>query len=239
MRTIGMVGGLSWYSTVEYYRVVNEEVQRRLGGHSSASVALHAVDFAEVRAAQVRGDWAGAGRILGDAARRCEAGGADFVLICSNLMHKVYDDVAAAVDVPVLHIADAVAAEAQRLGTRQVGLLGTRWVMEETFYSDRLAGHGIGVTVPGEQDRELVDRVVFDELTQGLVKDASRRRYVEVIEGLAAEGAEAVVLACTEIELLISASDSPLPLIDSMRAHAVQAVDLALDSTVTTAASHH
>jgi aspartate racemase len=239
MRTIGMVGGLSWYSTLEYYRVVNEEVQRRLGGHSSASVALQSVDFAEVRACQVNGDWTGAGRILGDAAGRCEAAGADLVLICSNLMHKVYDDVAAAVDVPVVHIADAVAAEAQRLGVRQVGLLGTRWVMEETFYSDRLARHGVGVTVPDEQERELVDRVIFDELTRGRVEDASRRQYVDVIDGLAANGAEAVVLACTEIELLVGASDSSLPLVDSMRLHATRAVDLALDSTVTTAAPRH
>ena len=231
MQTIGLVGGLSWYSTLEYYRVINEEVQRRLGGHSSASVALSSVDFSQVRACQERGDWAGAGRILGDAARRCQAAGADFVLICSNLMHKVYDDVADAVDVPVVHIADAVAAEAQRLGRRRLGLLGARWVMEETFYTDRLARHGIGVTVPGEQDRELVDRVIFDELTQGRVEDSSRRRYVDIIDGLAADGAEAVVLACTEIELLVTDADCGLPLLDSMRSHALRAVDLALEPT--------
>jgi aspartate racemase len=231
MQTIGLVGGLSWYSTLEYYRVINEEVQRRLGGHSSASVALSSVDFSQVRACQERGDWAGAGRILGDAARRCQAAGADFVLICSNLMHKVYDDVADAVDVPVVHIADAVAAEAQRLGRRRLGLLGARWVMEETFYTDRLARHGIGVTVPGEQDRELVDRVIFDELTRGRVEDSSRRRYVDIIDGLAADGAEAVVLACTEIELLVSDADCGLPLLDSMRLHALRAVDLALEPT--------
>lgn len=233
-----MVGGLSWYSTVEYYRVVNEQVQERLGGHASASVVLQSVDFSRIRACHQSGDWAEAGRILGDAARLCEVGGADFVLICSNLMHKVYDDVAAAVDVPVVHIADAVAAEAQRVGSGQVGLLGARWVMEETFYTDRLARHGIGVTLPGEQDRALVDRVIFDELTQGRVVDSSRLRYLDIIDGLAAAGAEAVVLACTELELLVSASDSRLPVIDSMRAHATQAVDLALDGRVTAAASH-
>ena len=229
MQTIGLVGGLSWSSTVEYYRVINEEVQRRLGGHSSASVALCSVDFSQVRACQEDGDWAGAGRILGTAARRCEAGGADFVLICSNLMHKVYDDVVAAVDVPVVHIADAIAADAQRLGHQRLGLLGARWVMEETFYSDRLARHGISVTVPGVQDRELVDRVIFEELTQGRVEDSSRRRYVDVIDGLAADGAEAVVLACTEIGLLVSDADCRLPLLDSMRSHAIRAVDLALE----------
>ena len=225
-----MIGGLSWYSTLEYYRVVNEEVQRRLGEHASASVALHSVDFSEIRACHQSGDWARAGAILGEAARRCEAGGADFVLICSNLMHKVYDDVAAAVDVPVVHIADAVAAEAQQHGWQRLGLLGARWVMEETFYSDRLARHDIGVTRPEEQDRALVDRVIFDELTQGRVEDESRRRYVDIIDGLAVDGAEAVVLACTEIELLVSADDSRVPLVDSMRAHAMRAVDLALES---------
>ena len=235
MRTIGLIGGLSWYSTLEYYRVVNEEVQRRLGGHSSASVAMHSVDFSRVRACQESGEWAKAGRILGDAARRCEAGGADFVLICSNLMHKVYDDVAAVVGVPVLHIADAVAADAQRLGLRQVGLLGARWVMEETFYTDRLARHGIGVTLPGEQDRVMVDRVIFDELTQGRIEEGSRRRYVDIIAGLAADGAQAVVLACTEIQLLVGAGDCDLPLVDSMRSHAVRAVDLALEEAVSLA----
>jgi aspartate racemase len=221
MKMIGLVGGLSWYSTVEYYRVINEQVQERIGGHASASVALQSVDFAQVRACQQSGDWAEAGRILGDAARRCEAAGADLVLICSNLMHKVYDDVAAVVDVPVVHIADAVAAEAAARGWSRLGLLGTRWVMEEPFYGERLGRQGIGVVVP-QQHRELVDRVIFEELTQGVVRAESRAAYAAMLERLREAGAQAVVLA----------------FIDSMRAHATRAVDLALDSPVTAAAPH-
>jgi aspartate racemase len=228
VRTIGLIGGMSWYSTLEYYRVINTEVQRRRGGHTSAPIALQSLDFADVRRCQQDEDWAAAGRLLGEAARRCEAGGADVVLICTNLMHKVADDVAAAVSVPLLHIADAVAAEAGRHGWTRLGLLGTRWVMEETFYADRLATHGISVVVPDAAGREMVDRVVFDELTQGRIVPASRAAYAEVVADLAAQGAEAVVLACTEIGLLLSAADSPLPLLDSMQAHALAAVDLAL-----------
>jgi len=228
MQTIGLIGGLSWYSTGEYYRVLNEEVHRRRGGHSSASIALQSLDFEEIRRCHETGDWSAAGRILADAGRRCEDAGADFVLICSNLMHKVYDDVADAVDVPVVHIADAVAAEATRNGWSRLGLLGTRWVMEETFYADRLATRGLAVTIPGEEDRAMVDRVIFEELTRGRVEESSRRSYVQTIQRLADDGADAVVLACTEIEMLVSRADSPVPLVDSMRAHALRAVDLAL-----------
>ncbi len=229
MRTIGLVGGLSWYSTGEYYRVVNQEVGRRLGGDSSAQVALHSVDFATIRDCHRREDWEGAGRILADAAQRCLAGGADFVLICSNLMHKVYDDVQAAVDVPVVHIADSVAREARAHGWQRLGLLATRWVMEEPFYSSRLATEGLGVCVPEEADRAMVDRVIFEELTHGRVEDDSRRAYVDVVQRLAEDGADAVVLACTEIEMLVTERDTAVPLLDSMRAHAVHAVDLALE----------
>ena len=228
MRTIGMVGGLSWYSTLEYYRVVNEEVQARIGGHASASVALQSVDFATIRACQQREDWDQAGRILADAARRCESAGAEFVLICSNLMHRVFDDVQAAVGVPVLHIADAVAAVAAGRGWSRLGLLGTRLLMEQPFYAARLAGAGIEVVVPDDLERVMIDRVIFDELTRGRVEDASRKEYVATIDRLTARGAEAVVLACTEIELLVSERDTTAPLLDSMRAHAVRAVDLSL-----------
>jgi aspartate racemase len=228
VRTLGLIGGMSWYSTLEYYRVINTEVQRRRGGHASASVALQSLDFETVRRCQLTEDWASAGRLLGDAARRCEAGGADVVLICTNLMHKVADDVAASVSVPLLHIADAVTAEAQRHGWTRLGLLGARWVMEETFYADRLAAHGISVVVPDAADREMADRVIFAELTQGRVEPTSRAAYAAVVDDLAARGAEAVLLACTEIGLLLTPADSPLPLIDSLQAHAHAAVDFAL-----------
>jgi aspartate racemase len=228
MRTIGLIGGMSWYSSAEYYKVINAEVQRRLGGHHSARIVMVSLDFDEVRALQLAEDWAGAGRLLAGAGRRLEEAGADVVLIATNLMHKVADDVEAAVSVPLLHIGDAVGAAAAAAGHRTVGLVGTRWVMDETFYSDRLRRHEVAVVVPHETDREMIDRVIFDELTQGVVSDVSRRRYVRVMEELAAQGAEAVVLACTEIELLVRPADSPLPLIDSMRTHATHAVDVAL-----------
>jgi len=233
VRTIGLVGGMSWYSTLEYYRVINTEVQRRRGGHASAQVCLQSLDFDTVRRYQQTEDWAAAGRLLGDAARRCEAGGADVVLICTNLMHKVAPAVAAAVRVPLLHIADAVAAQADRHRWTRLGLLGARWVMEETFYAERLAAHGMSVVVPDAAGRELVDRVIFAELTQGRIEPASRAAYAHVVRGLAAQGAEAVVLGCTEIGLLLTEADSPLPLIDSMQAHALAAVDFALTQPAT------
>jgi aspartate racemase len=228
MRTIGLIGGMSWYSTLEYYRVINTEVQRRRGGHASASVALQSLDFAAVRRCQQTEDWAAAGRILGEAGRRCEAAGADVVLICTNLMHKVADSVEGSISVPLLHIADAVAGQAERQGWTRLGLLGARWVMEETFYADRLAAHGISVVTPDVAGRDLVDRVIFEELTQGRVEPTSRDAYAAVVGDLAAQGAEAVILGCTEIGLLLTQTDSPLPLIDSMQAHALAAVDFAL-----------
>jgi aspartate racemase len=229
MKTIGLIGGLSWYSTAQYYRVINEQVQERMGGHASASIALQSLDFSVVRAQQERGDWAAAGRLLADAGRRCQEAGADMVLICSNLMHRVADDVEAALDVPLLHIADAIADRARSRGHARLGVLGARWVMEEEFYVGRLARAGQSVTVPGAADRETVDRVIFEELTQGRVVDESRAAYAAIIGRLAEDGADAAVLGCTEIELLVAQADSPLPLIDSMRAHAEAAVELALD----------
>ena len=228
MQTIGLIGGMSWHSTASYYRIVNEAVADRLGGHASARIALQSLDFAEVRACQLAGDWDGAAALLTEAAQACVAGGADVVAICTNLMHKVAPEVEAAVDVPLLHIADAVAGVAGPQGWDRLGILGARWVMEETFYADRLGRHGITALAPGAADRDLVDRVIFDELTQGRIEDASRRGYVEVIERLAERGAQAVVLACTEIGLLVSPEDSPLPLIDSADAHARALAEVAL-----------
>jgi len=228
MKTIGLIGGLSWYSTAQYYRVLNEEVQARLGGHASAQIALQSLDFSTVRAMQQTDDWPAAGRLLADAGRRCQDAGADLVLICSNLMHRVADDVEAALDVPLLRITDAIADRAREHGWSRLGVLGARWVMEEDFYVGRLARAGLQVHVPGPADRTLVDRVIFDELTQGRIVDGSRAAYTEVIGRMAGDGAEAVVLGCTEIELLVGQDDSPLPLLDSMRVHAEAAVGLAL-----------
>lgn len=232
MRTIGLLGGMSWDSSATYYREINTEVRRRLGGHHCARLVLASLDFAEVRELQLRGDWAGAGALLADGARRLQAAGADLVVLATNLMHKVAPAIESAVDVPLLHIADAVGARAQALGATRVALLGARWVMEEDFYADRLARWGVEVLVPDAADRAEIDRVIFDELTRGVLADPSRAAYVDVVTRLAACGAQAVVLACTEIGLLIGPDDVPLPVIDSALVHALAAVDAAVDAAV-------
>ena len=232
MQTIGLIGGMSWHSTVNYYSVINELVAQRRGGHSSAKIVLQSLDFEEVRACQVSGDWERAGRLLAEAGQRCEQSGADFVMICTNLMHRVADDVQAAIGVPLLHIADAIADRARTSGWSRLGVLGTKWVMEEDFYVGRLGRAGLAVDVPAPVDRVEVDRIIFDELTLGQVTEPSRTTYVGLIEQLAAAGSEAVVLGCTEIELLVRPEDSPLPLLDSMRTHAEAAVAAALGERV-------
>jgi aspartate racemase len=226
MQTIGLIGGMSWHSTAEYYRIINELVAEREGGHAGARITLQSLDFAEIRECQVQGDWARAGRLLAEAARHCERSGADVVLLCTNLMHRVADDISAAIDVPFLHIVDAVADRAADEGWTRLGVLGTRWVMEEDFYVGRLARRGLQVHVPGEAERAEVDRIIFDELTLGRVEPASRATYVRAIDGLREQGAEAVVLGCTEIGLLVGPDDTTLPLVDSMRTHAEAAVAL-------------
>jgi aspartate racemase len=228
MRTLGVIGGMSWDSTATYYRVLNEEVRRRLGGHSCASIVLVSLDFEQVRELQRRGDWDAAAALLADAARRLQGAGADAVLLATNLMHKVAPSIEAALDVPFLHIADAVGAEARRLGAGRVGLLGARWVMEETFYADRLARWGVDVVVPDAAGRAEVDRIVFEELTLGKITDAARATYVDVVRDLAGRGAQAVVLGCTEIGLLLRPDDVAVPLLDSATLHALAAVDHAL-----------
>jgi aspartate racemase len=220
MQTIGLVGGMSWHSTLEYYRIINQRVADRLGGHASAPIVVWSLDFAEVRDHQISGDWAAAAALLADAAERCQTGGADVVALCTNLMHRVAPEVQQRLDVPLLHIADAVAGDAVSRGWTRLGVLGARAVMEESFYADRLARHGLSTVAPAEHDRDLVDRVIFAELTQGRLDAGSRAAYVEVIGRLADQGAEAVVLACTEIGLLVGAKDSPLPMIDSASSHA-------------------
>ena len=232
MDTIGLIGGMSWHSTVEYYRLLNELVAERRGGHASAKVALQSLDFAEIRECQVHDDWDRAARLIAQAAQRCERAGADRVLLCTNLMHRVADDVQAAIDIPLLHIADAIADAARARGWSRLGLLGARWVMEEDFYAGRLARHGLAVEVPGPADRTEVDRVIFEELTLGLVRDESRTAYAGVLERLRDQGADAVVLACTEIELLVRPEDSPLPVLPSMRTHAEAAVAAAFGERV-------
>lgn len=228
MRTIGLIGGMSWESTAEYYRILNERTRERLGGLHSARCVLFSVDFALIEELQVRGRWAEAGEVLAGAARALEAAGADLLLICTNTMHKVADQVEAATSLPLLHLADTTAAAVRAAGLRRVGLLGTAFTMEQEFYRGRLAAGGLDVIVPDAAGRALVHRVIYEELCLGVVNDRSRAAYREVVEDLVARGAEGVVLGCTEIELLIGPADSPVPLFPTARLHAEAAVDAAL-----------
>lgn len=225
---VGLIGGMSWYSTIEYYRGVNARVQQRLGGHRSARLVVESLDFEEVRAAQVAEDWSGAAAALSAAGERLEASGAQALAICTNLMHKVAPEVASRTSVPLLHIADAVADRLAAEEIRSVALLGTRWVMEEDFYAQRLAARGVEVLVPESEDRGRLDGIIFDELTRGVVTEASRTEFVRVMNDLAGRGAQAAVLACTEIEHLFRGHPSPLPLVDSMAVHAERIADFCL-----------
>lgn len=232
MRTIGLLGGMSWESTVGYYRIVNETVRDRFGGLHSARVVLDSVDFADVAALQSAGRWDDAGRLLGEHASRLAAAGAECVLICTNTMHLVADDVAAAVDVPLLHIADVVAAAARDAGATRLGLLGSAFTMEQTFYTGRLEAHGFEVLVPEAPDRSVVHDVIFDELVCGVVREESRAEYRRIIAELVARGAEAIVLGCTEIEILVGQEDSAVPVLPTTRLHAEAAVAWAVDGTL-------
>ncbi|MDH4271177.1 MAG: aspartate/glutamate racemase family protein [Candidatus Aminicenantes bacterium] len=229
MRTLGLLGGMTWHSTVDYYRLINEGIHERLGGSHSAEMVLLSVDFGPVEALQERGDWAAMGRIMAAAARRLEAAGAAGLVICANTMHRLADDVTAVVRIPLLHIADATAAEVKKRGLRRVGLLGTRYTMELDFYRGRLESkHGLTVVVPEEPGRTTVHEVIYKELGLGIVREESRRAYVAVIEDLGRRGAEGVILGCTEIPLLVRPQDSPLPVFDTTALHAAAAIDFAL-----------
>lgn len=226
---IGLIGGMSWESSAEYYRLINQGVRARLGGVHSARCLMWSFDFAEVEALQHAGRWDDAAGLLADAARRLERGGADFLLICTNTMHRMADQVQAAVGIPLLHIADPTAERIKARGIMRVGLLGTAFTMEQDFYKGRLRDHfGLDVIVPGTEDRTTVHRVIYDELVQGRIEAASRDAYRAVIAGLAARGAEAVILGCTEIMLLVRPEDSAVPLFDTTAIHAAAAVERAL-----------
>ncbi len=228
MRRIGLIGGMSWESTAEYYRLANRLVAERLGGYHSADLVLRSVDFADVEEQQRRGAWEESGRLLADAARELEAAGAECVLLCTNTMHLVADEIAAAVDVPFLHLVDVVAQVVRETGTTEVGLLGTGFTMDQPFYRERLETHGLRVHLPSPEDRALVHRVIYDELVHGVVRDESRADYARVIDGLVADGAEGVILGCTEIELLVGPEDSPVPVFPTTRLHVEAAIDWAL-----------
>lgn len=229
MRTIGIIGGMSWESTLPYYRRINELVRDRLGGLHSARIVLLSVDFAEVEVLQSEGRWAEGGELLADAARGLEAAGAECVLVATNTMHKVADQVAEAVDIPLLHIADAAGSAIAAAGLTTVGLLGTRFTMEQDFYRGRLAERfGLTVLVPDDEGRALVDAVIYGELCRGVISAESRSAFNDIITGLVARGAEGIVLGCTEIPLLVHPEEVPVPLFDTGRLHAAAAVEFAL-----------
>jgi aspartate racemase len=231
MKTIGMIGGMSWESSIEYYRILNEAVKERLGGLHSARSLMFSVDFAEIEALQRAGRWQAATRIMIEAARSVEAGGADFLIICTNTMHKMAEAVQQSIGIPLLHIADATAGAIQARGLRRLGLLGTRFTMEQAFYCGRLVEkHALEVLVPGPADREIVHRVIYDELVLGRIEPASKVEYLRIIDRLAQAGAEGIILGCTEIGLLVSQADSTLPLFDTTRIHALAAVQYALQA---------
>ena len=229
MKTIGMIGGMSWESTLEYYRIVNQEVKARLGGLHSAQCLLYSVDFEEIEKLQHADLWTEAGEVLGRAAQGLEKGGADFILICTNTMHKVADAVEASVAIPLLHLADATAEAIKEKGLKKIALLGTRFTMVEDFYKGRLVDkYGLDVLIPDESEMDVIHQVIYEELCLGKIDGHSRQKYLDVIDRLKGEGAEGVILGCTEIGLLVKQADTDIPLFDTTEIHAKAAVDFAL-----------
>lgn len=231
MKTIGLLGGMSWESTIEYYRLLNETVKAELGALHSAKILMYSVDFEELVQLKHKGDWSKIGRLLAEAATRLETGGADCILLATNTMHKVADNISMSATIPLLHIADATADAIKQQNIQRVGLLGTRFTMEEAFYKDRLIHqHGLAVQVPNSESRNLVHNIIYDELCLGKIKVESRDRFRTIIASLTNSGAEAIILGCTEIGLLVRPEDSTVPLFDTTFIHAKAAVDWAIQS---------
>jgi len=231
MKTIGMIGGMSWESSLEYYRILNETVKARLGGLHSARCLMYSVDFAEIEELQHQGKWDEATEMMIDAAKRIENGGADFLIICTNTMHKMADEVQQNIKIPLLHIADATAEKIKSHGLKKIGLLGTRFTMEEEFYKGRLVNrHRLNVSIPNSDKREIVHRVIYDELCKGEIKESSKAKFIEIMNHLVKDGADGIILGCTEIGLLVKQEDSRVPLFDTTKIHAEAAVDFALEA---------
>ncbi len=228
VKTIGLVGGMSWESSAEYYRIINQETQRRLGGVASARSVMVSVDFADIEAMQASGDWEGAAEAVIAAARQVETAGADVLLLCTNTMHRIAPEVAEAISIPLLHIADATMARISAAGITDVALLGTRYTMEQGFYRDRLAAGGLRIRVPPEPQRTRIHDIIYEELVRGVIDPSSQAEYQEAIEDLVTAGAEGVIGGCTEIELLVTAQDLDVPFFPTARIHALAAVDWAL-----------
>ncbi|MFV3305478.1 aspartate/glutamate racemase family protein [Pseudomonas sp. NY15181] len=229
MKTIGLIGGMSWESTIPYYRQINQTIKERLGGLHSAKIVLYSVDFHEIERLQHTGDWDAAGALLADAARSLRAAGAEFLVLCTNTMHKVAPAIEAAVDIPLLHIADPTAEAIREAGVTRVGLLGTRFTMEQAFYKDRLQEKfDLQVLTPSDDERQVVHRIIYEELCLGMIRDESREAYRRIIASLVERGAQAVILGCTEISLLVGPQDASVPLFDTTAIHARRAAERAL-----------
>jgi aspartate racemase len=229
MKTIGLIGGMSWESSLEYYRILNETVKAKLGGLHSARCILYSVDFEEIESLQHAGNWQAAARIMIEAGQSLERAGADFVILCTNTMHKLADDIQANIHISFLHIADATADKIKAAGFQKIGLLGTRFTMEHDFYKGRLVDkHGLEVVTPDDSDREVVHRIIYDELCLGIIKQDSREKYIAIMEKMVQAGVEGIILGCTEIELLVHEGDCPAPLFPTTRIHAIAAVEYAL-----------
>ena len=229
MKTIGMIGGMSWESSIEYYRIINETVRTELGGLHSAKSIMYSVEFAEIEALQHQDRWNDAARILISAARSLEAGGADFVIICTNTMHKLYENIQESIDIPMLHIADPTAEAIKIAGMSKIALLGTRFTMVESFYKGRLMdNHGLEVVIPAPEDMDIVHRIIYEELCAGIIDSESKQCYADIIGRLVKAGAEGIILGCTEIGLLVKQANSPVPLFDTTEIHAQAAVKYAL-----------
>lgn len=233
MKTLGLIGGMSWESTVPYYRMINEHVKQQLGGLHSAKLFLYSVDFFEIEKLQMAGDWQQAGEILGNAANALARAGAEVIVVCTNTMHKVADDIERIGGLPLLHIADATAEKIKGQGLRKIGLLGTRFTMEQDFYRGRLQDiHQIEVVTPDEADRAIVHRIIYEELCLGIVNDASREEYRQIIAKLELQGVEGIILGCTEITLLVGAEDASVPVFDTTAIHALAAAEFSLKDDV-------
>lgn len=223
MKTIGLIGGMSWESTVTYYQVINETIKKQLGGLHSAKCILYSVDFDEIEKYQARGEWDKSADVLSEAAQALERAGADYIVICTNTMHKAAPEISRRIHIPILHIADMTAAELQKQGIRKVGLLGTKYTMQQDFYKNILIEQGIEVVIPNDADVDVVNRIIYDELCLGKILEESKAVYLDIIHELARNGAQGIILGCTEIGLLIQQSDTDIPLFDTTRIHAKQA----------------
>ena len=229
MKTIGLIGGMSWPSTISYYRIINEKMNEKLGGVHSARIILYSVEFSEIEECQASGQWEKSAKILGDAAEKLETAGADLILICTNTMHKVADRIQARITVPIIHIADATADALEKAGVRKVALLGTKYTMTQNFYKSRLISREFDVLIPEGGDLETVNDVIYRELDRGEIREESRQLFSRIISKLKDRGAEAVILGCTEIGLLVKHESSVIPVFDTTEIHAIRAVELALD----------